>query len=474
MDLEDNTVDATGKNRSVDYVALDATIETQRKLAVDDGKVNEAIEALLNSEKQMRLLADVTGTKKVVVAIIQICHEVNNWKLLNENIVLLSKRRAQLKQAVAAMVREAMSYIDAAPDLDTRIELIKTLNTVTAGKIYVEIERARLTKKLAAIKEGQGQIKEAAIVMQEVAVETFGAMAKTEKIAFILEQVRLCLDHDDYMRAQILSKKVNPRVFDEPKEGEKKKPKEGETVLEAADTDVPPLPVLKRKYYELMIRYYNHSRDYLEIARCYQSIYDSPAVTASPEEWMPVLRKICWYLLLAPHGSMQSSLLHATSQDKRLQELPKFQALLKQFTTMEVIQWPQLQKDFQAEMAEETDVFGGKDGHKATEDIRQRVTEQNILVVSKYYSRITLKRLAQLLDLSVDDTEKHLSEMVVSKALFAKIERPTGNVSFRAPQDSNEVLNGWVGNIEKLLELVESSCHQIHKEAMVHKVTLQA
>ena len=30
--------------------------------------------------------------------------------------------------------------------------------------------------------------------------ETFGAMAKTEKIAFILEQVRLCLDRKDYVR----------------------------------------------------------------------------------------------------------------------------------------------------------------------------------------------------------------------------------------------------------------------------------
>ena len=30
--------------------------------------------------------------------------------------------------------------------------------------------------------------------------ETFGAMAKTEKIFYILEQVRLCLDRKDYIR----------------------------------------------------------------------------------------------------------------------------------------------------------------------------------------------------------------------------------------------------------------------------------
>ena len=37
-------------------------------------------------------------------------------------------------------------------------------------QIYVEIERARLTRKLARIKEEEGQIKEAAETLQEVAV----------------------------------------------------------------------------------------------------------------------------------------------------------------------------------------------------------------------------------------------------------------------------------------------------------------
>jgi len=41
---------------------------------------------------------------------------------------------------------------------------------VTEGKIYVEIERARLTKRLARIKEEEGNIDEAADILQEVAV----------------------------------------------------------------------------------------------------------------------------------------------------------------------------------------------------------------------------------------------------------------------------------------------------------------
>lgn len=84
---------------------------------------------------------------------------------------------------------------------------------VTAGKIYLEIERARLVKKLASMKEQEGLVSEAAEIMMEVAVETFGAMARTEKIYFIIEQIRLLLENKDYVRAQIYCKKINPRSF---------------------------------------------------------------------------------------------------------------------------------------------------------------------------------------------------------------------------------------------------------------------
>ncbi|XP_022971717.1 26S proteasome non-ATPase regulatory subunit 12 homolog A-like [Cucurbita maxima] len=431
------------------------------------------IEQLLNVEKQMRLAGDVAGTKKAATDILQLCFEAKAWSTLNDQIVLLSKRRGQLKQAVTAMVQQAMQYIDETPDIETRIQLIKTLNNVSAGKIYVEIERARLIKKLAKIKEEQGLIAEAADLMQEVAVETFGAMAKTEKIAFILEQVRLCLDRQDYVRAQILSRKISPRVFDADPTKEKKKPKEGDNIVEEAPADIPSLMELKRFYYELMIRYYSHHKDYLEICRCYKSIYDIPSVKESSAHWIPVLRKICWYLVLSPHDPMQSSLLNSILEDKNLSEIPNFRLLLKQLVTMEVIQWTALWNDYKDEFENEKNLLGGSLVEKAAEDLKQRIIEHNILVVSKYYARITLKRLAELLCLNLQEAEKHLSEMVVSKALVAKIDRPMGIVSFQTSKDSNEILNSWALNLEKLLDLVEKSCHQIHKETMVRKAALE-
>ena len=45
---------------------------------------------------------------------------------------------------------------------------------MTAGKIYVENERARLTKILADIREAEGNITEAATVLQELQVGVCG------------------------------------------------------------------------------------------------------------------------------------------------------------------------------------------------------------------------------------------------------------------------------------------------------------
>jgi hypothetical protein len=48
----------------------------------------------------------------------------------------------------------------------------------------------------------------------------------------------------------------------------------------------------------------------------------------------------------------------------------------------------------------QADVFAGEYGSKRLADLKLRVIEHNVLVVSKYYTCISLARLAELLDLT--------------------------------------------------------------------------
>jgi 26S proteasome regulatory subunit N5 len=70
--------------------------------------------------------------------------------------------------------------------------------------------------------------------------------------------------------------------------------------------------------------------------------------------------------------------------------------------------------------------------------------------------------------------ERHLSDMVVAKALTARIDRPAGVVRFAPRKAPAELLNGWARSIGRLLDIVEKSTQNIQKESMVHKVPIGA
>lgn len=103
-------------------------------------------------------------------------------------------------------------------------------------------------------------------------------------------------------------------------------------------------------------------------------------------------------------------------------------------------------------------------------DLRNRVIEHNVRVIAKYYTRITTPRLTTLLDLSPDETEKFISDLVTSKTVFAKIDRPAQIVSFAKPRDADDVLNEWSGNMKGLLGLLERIDHLITKEEMMARI----
>ncbi|CAJ0650773.1 14814_t:CDS:10 [Entrophospora sp. SA101] len=368
------------------------------------GLLSEALEQLLGLEKQTRQAADLASSTRVLVHIVKLCYQARDWKLLNEYVILLSKKHGQLKQAITKMVQEVMTYLDDTPDKPTKLELIDTLRTVTEGKVF---ERARLTRLLSKIREEDGKINEAADILQELQVETFGSMEKREKTDFILEQMRLTLAKKDYTRMQIISKKINTKFFADVEQQE------------------------------------------------------------DESKWKGVLENVIYFIILSPYDNEQSDLLNRIYKDPNLVKLALHHELAKHFITPELIPWSMIQETYGTALRQ-TSVFLQNDEHgeKHWQDLHKRVIEH----VPKYYKRIRTKRLSQLLDLNDQDTEDFLSKLVVSKTIYAKIDRPAGIVSFAEPKDPNQVLNDWSNNINSLLGLIEKTCHLITKEEMLHSI----
>lgn len=160
------------------------------------------------------------------------------------------------------------------------------------------MERARLTKILAEIKEKEGKISDAADILQELQIETFASMEQREKTEFILEQMRLNLLRKDYIRTQIVSRKINIKYF---------------AAEETSD--------LKLRYYELMIQHAMHGSQYLDVCKYYREVYQTKSVAADETKWAEILRYIVVFIVLAPWGNDQSDLINRIKLDKNLEKL---------------------------------------------------------------------------------------------------------------------------------------------------------
>jgi 26S proteasome regulatory subunit N5 len=171
--------------------------------------------------------SDLPSTTRLVKETIQLCYDARDYKLLNANIHLLSKKHGQLKAAIQAMVEQAIGWLEEIKQRDGTekwLELIETLRSVSEGKvclklviiciykdtqyrpqIFLETPRARVTLVLAHYHESlanapkpespppKESIQTASDLLSELQVETYSSMERREKTEFILEQMRFLI-----------------------------------------------------------------------------------------------------------------------------------------------------------------------------------------------------------------------------------------------------------------------------------------
>jgi 26S proteasome regulatory subunit N5 len=97
--------------------------------------LSAAIEKLSLLEKQARQASDLPSTSRILIQIVTLSKDREDWGLLNEQVLLLSKKHGQLKQAITKMVQVVMGFLDDAPTLEKKLQTIETLRTVTEGKV---------------------------------------------------------------------------------------------------------------------------------------------------------------------------------------------------------------------------------------------------------------------------------------------------------------------------------------------------
>ncbi|KAJ9106080.1 hypothetical protein QFC21_001219 [Naganishia friedmannii] len=477
---------------SPEVAALQPELET---LAKQD-QIQQALDKLAVLEKQTRNSADLQSTSALLTLIPDLTYSLPpqpSYNLLNSSLTIFSKKHGQLKEAVVRMVEKAMTLLD---DLKSKgevdgknrwLELINTLRDITEGKIYLELQRARLTKLLAihyealaasapenapesskdnakvitsddekAKKPEPVTAKEhrdvAADLMSEIQVETYSSMDSREKTEFILEQMRLESQRGLWPRVRVGGRKIN-RTY----------------LKEKGNSD------MKLRYYELMIKLALHEDNYLDACKAWQEVWDTEEVKANEQQNMQAMEHIIIFICLAPYDNEQSDMIQKLSSNPALKKCVQHYELLKSFITKELMRWPGVESLY-GPVLRESDVFapssgavGVEDaGNKRWENLHKRVIEHNIRVIASYYTQITLARLTELLDLPPDAAERTLCKLVTDKTVKAKIDRPAGIVNFKQKQTADQTLNEWSGDLGKMLGLIEKTSHLINKEYAIH------
>ncbi|KAL1412904.1 proteasome regulatory particle subunit [Vanrija albida] len=479
------------------------------------GNLQEAIDKISALEKQTRNASDMPSTAALLQALVRITWQAGNLDQLNTQLTLMSKKHGQLKEAVVRMVDEAIPYLtelrkkkDAGVykgKEDQWLRLLNTIRDITEGKIYLELQRARLTVLLAEYHEqlaatapkedpagaaaaaststaeasssttakdapkkepvtASDHLEAAADLMSDIQIETYSSMGKREKTEFILEQMRLESLRGNWPRVRVGSRKIN-RVF----------------LKEPESTD------LKLRYYDLIVQLALQNDNYLEVCSAYQEVWDTEEVKKDEARELNVIENIIMYIVLAAYNNEQSDMIHKLYANNDLQKAPLHYALLKCFVTKELMRWPGIEELYgptlrQSPVFARDSTLGVKTGDNKDEDstgpgnarweaLHNRVVEHNIRVIAAYYSRITLTRLTELLDLPALTTERTLCKLVTDKTVYARIDRPAGIVSFQRPRKTNEVLNVWSTDVGKMLSLVEKTSHLVSKEYAMHEAS---
>lgn len=250
----------------------------------------------------------------------------NDKVKLEECLTNICKKRSILKQAIQGMVQYAMEKQDQAGiDGENTWQLVRTLSE---GKIFLEQERARCTQKLAALWEKSGRLSEAANIMLELPVETFGSMERYGRIGFILEQMRLAIAIGDWQQAGIMAGKVSPRVWE---------PSKDEASAHAS------LLPLKRSYFGMMVQLSTHDGKWAEACQHHLTIR-STLLVDQPAQALDHLHQACALSILATWDAalnkQLASLLDPVDQ--------QWISLLKTLSTHELVVWDSFAKKFSA------------------------------------------------------------------------------------------------------------------------------
>ena len=428
------------------------------------------LKKLLDEEKKTRLDNEYEQNRKISINILTTIYERNDFENFLKLIEYLTQRRNQSRESISAMIKYCNS--DIIPNLKDEEKLKKLLDViikVTEGKIFVELEYSIAIRKMAEIHIKNNNLEEAAKLIQDVQIEAFGSLERDYKVDYILFQMETLMLKGDYIRTLIVSNKIHKNHLND------------ET-----------FELLKIRFYQLMIKYYIHEKKYLDVSKSYKILYDfiheiNDKLDKMQKNKIEIKPKVIENYINAKKENdlnelFQNYVLYLSICPPELETRNMYNELKlnykKELDENKIILYivkTHLSDDI---VIINDNLFGNYIKCKVFEEDKELLNlfrkywiQHNLLIFSKFFSKVYLNRISEMTSVSIEEIESELADMVVNNYIYAKINRIENIVNFQKKMEHHDVLDELNYDLRKMLEGLEQTCHLINKEYLKYNVS---
>ena len=427
------------------------------------------LKKLIDEEKVTRLENEFEKNKNKCKEILSILHNRKDFPNFLKLFEYLTQRRNQSRESIIYMVKHCLNEI--LPNIKNNkdsSDLLKTIIKVTEGKIFVEYEYSQAIRKMTEIHLMNNEITEAAKLIQDVQIEAFGSLENDYKVDYILFQMQVLMEKGDYIRTLIVSNKIKRNHLDD----------EG-------------FELLKVRFFKLMILYYLHEKNYLDISKSYKILYDfvklvNDKLIESEKNNKEIKPKIIDnYLKIKNENDLkklfENYVLFLSICPPELETRNMLNELIikykKELDLDKNILYI-VEKRLSDEIIIIDDTLFNKfktyEIFNKNQDLiklfRKYWIQHNLSLFEKFFGKINLQRIYEMTLVPEDEVEKELADMVVNNYIFAKINRIEKMVNFRKKTDHHDVLDNFNYDMDNMLKKIEETCHLINKEYLKYNI----
>jgi 26S proteasome regulatory subunit N5 len=427
------------------------------------------LKKLIDEEKVTRLENEYEKNRNICKKILDTIYERKDFQNYLKLFEYLTQRRNQSRESIISMVKHNINEI--LPNLKNNkdsSDLLNTIIKVTEGKIFVEYEYSQAIRKMTEVHLMNNQIDDAAKLIQDVQIEAFGSLENDYKIDYILFQMQVLIEKGDFVRTLIVSNKIKRNHLDD----------EG-------------IELLKIRFFRLMILYYIHEKKYLEVSKCYKTLYDF--VKSINDKLVDIEKN---------NKEVKPKIIENYIQAKKENDL---QNLFENYALFLSICPPELETrnmlnelliKYKKELDKNNHILYIVEKRLSDEIIiidnklfnrfkdfeifiknpdliklfRKYWIQHDLSLFEKFFAKIQIKRMSEMTSVPVDEIENEIADMVVNNYIFARINRIEKIVNFRKKTDHHDVLDNFNYDMDNMLKKIEETCHLINKEYLKYGI----